>query len=107
MTLVPVTDIVKMMNDTLRGWGNYFRYGNCFRQLKKVRTFCEQRLRLHLCYRHKIRHTVSGTSMAQRLANIRRVVLERKGHQCRFFEPLATRCMNVHYANQQNRRKLI
>jgi len=60
MNLVPLVDIIKMMNDRLRGWGNYFRHGNCYRQLRKVRSFCEQRLRIHLCYRHKVRYSVSG-----------------------------------------------
>lgn len=60
MTFVPITDIVKIESDILRGWGNYFRYGNCFRQLRKVRLFAEQRLRLHLCSRHKVKHKESG-----------------------------------------------
>lgn len=60
MTLVPITDIVKMMNAILRGWGSYFRYGNCFRSLRKMRMFCENRLRFHLCYRHKIRQKIMG-----------------------------------------------
>lgn len=60
MTLVPINDIVRMMNEVLRGWGNYFRYGNCFRPLRKVRMFCENRLRFHLCYRHKVRQKIMG-----------------------------------------------
>ena len=62
MTLVPMKDIVRMTNEVLRGWGNYFRYGNCFRVLRRVRTFCENRVRTHLCYRHKIRSKISGFS---------------------------------------------
>lgn len=49
-----------MLNEKLRGWGNYFRYGHSYRQLKKTRTYVEQRLRLQLCYRYKVRHRVSG-----------------------------------------------
>ena len=60
MTLVPIGDIVRMLNSVLRGWGHYFRYGNCFRPLKQIRMFCENRLRFHLCYRHKIRQKIMG-----------------------------------------------
>jgi len=60
ITLVPLSDIVRMLNEKLRGWGNYFRYGHSYRQLKKTRTYVEQRLRLQLCYRYKVRYLVSG-----------------------------------------------
>ncbi|WP_407644770.1 group II intron maturase-specific domain-containing protein [Desulfomicrobium macestii] len=37
----------------LRGWVNYFHFRNCSRVMTPVRAHMEQRLRTHLCKRHK------------------------------------------------------
>ncbi len=54
MNPVPLDDIVGMLNQTARGWSNYFHYGHGHRKMKQVKYFMEERLRCHLRYRHKV-----------------------------------------------------
>ncbi len=54
-TPIPLEDIVWSMNVTLRGWANYFHYRNSSVILGKVKTHAEERLRIHLMERHKIK----------------------------------------------------
>lgn len=54
LTPVPLGDVVKNMNASLRGWVGYFHYRNSSKVLDKVKTQAEQRLRTHLMKRHKI-----------------------------------------------------
>ena len=51
-TVLHLESVVGEVNTTLRGWVNYFHYGNCSRCLEKVRAHVEQRIRTHLCKRH-------------------------------------------------------
>jgi hypothetical protein len=60
LTWAPLEDVVSNVNKTLRGWTAYFHYRNCSKELTKVKTYAEQRLRTHLRRRHKIRKRVSG-----------------------------------------------
>ena len=55
LTPVPLADVVKNMNASLRGWVGYFHYRNSSKVLDKVKTQAEERLRTHLMKRHKIR----------------------------------------------------
>ena len=55
LTPVPLSDVVKNLNASLRGWAGYFHYRNSSKALDKVRTQAEERLRTHLMKRHKIR----------------------------------------------------
>jgi len=54
MNPVPIDAIVSKLNQTVRGWSNYFHYGHGHRKMKKVKYYMEERLRLHLRYRHKL-----------------------------------------------------
>ncbi|MBK6958655.1 MAG: hypothetical protein IPH22_10140 [Nitrosomonas sp.] len=54
-TPIPLEDIVWSMNVTLLGWANYFHYRNSSVILGKVKTHAEERLRIHLMKRHKIK----------------------------------------------------
>jgi len=54
MNPVPLDIIVSKLNQTARGWSNYFYYGHGHRKMKKVKYYMEERLRLHLRYRHKL-----------------------------------------------------
>jgi RNA-directed DNA polymerase len=54
LTPVPLVDVVRNMNASLRGWVGYFHYRNSSKVLNKVKTQAEERLRTHLMKRHKI-----------------------------------------------------
>ena len=54
MNPVPIEIIVKLLNQTARGWSNYFHYGHGHCKMKKTRYYLEESLRLHLRYRHKL-----------------------------------------------------
>ena len=45
---MPVEDIVRDLNLFLRGWANYFRYGNSARVLGQIRNYALQRLAIWL-----------------------------------------------------------
>jgi RNA-directed DNA polymerase len=55
LTLLPLSTIVEEMNSTLRGWSNYFHYGNSSKAMGQIKTFAEERLRIHLMKRHKVK----------------------------------------------------
>ncbi len=57
---VPLPVVMAQVNEALRGWVGYFHYRNCARRLLKVKAHAEQRVRIHLCSRHKVRHRVGG-----------------------------------------------
>ena len=54
MNPVPLEIIVATLNQTARGWSNYFHYGHGHRKMKKIKYYLEESLRLHLRYRHKL-----------------------------------------------------
>lgn len=54
-TPIPLDDIVGSVNATLRGWVNYFHYRNSSSALGKVKVHAEERLRIHLMNRHKVK----------------------------------------------------
>ena len=55
LTPLPLSIIVDGMNASLRGWANYFHYGNSSQAMGQIRTFAEERLRTHLMNRHKVK----------------------------------------------------
>ncbi len=50
---LPVEEIVRDVNRVLRGWAEYFRYGNSARHLDKIRNYALERLALIVAKRHK------------------------------------------------------
>lgn len=60
LTAMPLNDIVRNVNRSLRGWANYFHYRNSSLAMSKVRTHAENRLRTHLMKRHKIKNRGTG-----------------------------------------------
>jgi RNA-directed DNA polymerase len=56
LTPIPLEDVVRNLNASLRGWVGYFHYRNSSKVLDKVKTHAENRLRNHLMKRHKIRN---------------------------------------------------
>jgi group II intron reverse transcriptase/maturase len=59
-SVLPLSVVMDQVNAALRGWVGYFHHGNCARRLQRVKTHAEQRVGIHLCQRHKIRHRVGG-----------------------------------------------
>jgi len=62
-TLKPLTEIVREVNVTVRGWVGYFHFGNCSHALEHVRGHVEERLRTHLRKRHKIKQREKGYAL--------------------------------------------
>jgi hypothetical protein len=60
LTCLPLEIIMGNVNRTLRGWVTYFHYRNCTKGMAKVKTHAEQRVRIHLRKRHKIRLMLNG-----------------------------------------------
>lgn len=54
-TPLPLETLVGQVNRTLRGWVNYFHYGNSTQAMEKLKTHAEERLRKHLMKRHKVK----------------------------------------------------
>ena len=50
--LVPVEDIVRDINQVLRGWAGYFRYGNSAQRFDKIRNYALMRVALVVAKRH-------------------------------------------------------
>ena len=53
-TGIPIKDVVRDINRTLRGWSGYFHYRNSTAVFQKVKRHAEERLRIHLRKRHKV-----------------------------------------------------
>ena len=60
-TLLPVEVVVRDLNNFLRGWANYFRYGNSRPHFTKIRTYALQRLVLFMAKRHNRRSRFGWT----------------------------------------------
>jgi RNA-directed DNA polymerase len=59
-TLIPLSDVVENVNRSLRGWANYFHYRNSTKAMSRVRQHAEDRLRIHLRARYKVRRRCTG-----------------------------------------------
>lgn len=54
-TMIPIEKIMDNLNLKLQGWVQYFHYGNNSLSFSKLRSFVENRVRLHIGARKKIR----------------------------------------------------
>ena len=73
-TRIPLDELIKEVNETVRGWVEYFHFKNCSHRMFQVRTHLEDRLQTHLRRRYKIRDRGSGY-----LRFSRRVLYDRHG----------------------------
>ena len=55
LTLIPLEKLIGTLNRSMRGWVNYFQYGNSSKVLGGVKWYIEERVRTHLRKRHKMR----------------------------------------------------
>ena len=60
LTMLPLEEIVKSLNRTVRGWVNYFHHGNCCEQMNDLKQHIHERMRTHLRKRHKVRDRKIG-----------------------------------------------
>jgi len=54
-TLRRVDDVVRDLNDSLRGWANYFRLGPVSKSYRLLEAHTTSRLRRWLCIKHKVK----------------------------------------------------
>ena len=50
---LPIEWIVEQLNQVLRGWAEYFRYGNSARRFDKLQSYARMRLALVIAKRHR------------------------------------------------------
>lgn len=61
-TPVPLSLLVKEVNQVTRGWCGYFHYGHSTKVLSRVKWFTEEHVRQHLRKREKVRTRTEGFS---------------------------------------------
>lgn len=52
--MLSTKETIKNLNGVVRGWTNYFYYGNCSRELCKLKEYINMRVRIYLRKKHKI-----------------------------------------------------
>lgn len=50
---LPEEIVIQKLNERIRGWVGYFYYGNCSKDLKFLKRFLEQRVRIYLRRKHQ------------------------------------------------------
>jgi group II intron reverse transcriptase/maturase len=49
---LPKEVVIRKLNELVRGWTGYFYYGNCSRDLTKLKDFLDERMRIYLRRKH-------------------------------------------------------
>ncbi len=52
---LPEGVVIRKVNEVVRGWTNYFYYGHCSKDLSAVKYYLENRIRIYLRRKHRIR----------------------------------------------------
>ncbi len=53
---LPKEEVVFKLNAIVRGWTNYFYYGNCSKELSKLKRYLEERVQAFLRHKHRIKN---------------------------------------------------
>jgi hypothetical protein len=59
-TPMSVPNLIDEINYAIQGWSAYFHYKHSTKVLARVKWFTEERVRKHLCIRHKVRTRTNG-----------------------------------------------
>ena len=57
---IPLPDVLSNLNRSLRGWSGYFHYRNSTTAFNRVKWHVEERVRIHLRRRHKLKSRAAG-----------------------------------------------
>ena len=52
---LPKEVVVNKLNEIVRGWVNYFYYGNCSDELMKLKGYLDERVRIYLRRKHRMK----------------------------------------------------
>ena len=52
---LPEGVVIRKVNEIVRGWTNYFYYGHCSKDLSAIKYYLENRIRIYLRRKHRIR----------------------------------------------------
>jgi group II intron reverse transcriptase/maturase len=50
---LPTEVVVRKLNEVVRGWVGYFRYGSCSRDMAKLKRYLEERVQTYLRHKHR------------------------------------------------------
>ena len=50
---LPTPDVIRRLNQTVRGWVGYYYYGNCSKALTTLKWYLEERVRTYLMRKHR------------------------------------------------------
>lgn len=53
---LPKEVIITKLNETIRGWANYFYYGNCSKTFAQLKNYTEERVRTYLRRKHGLKN---------------------------------------------------
>jgi group II intron reverse transcriptase/maturase len=51
---LPTEVIITKLNETVRGWANYFYYGNCSKAFGHLKNYLEERVRIYMRRKHRL-----------------------------------------------------
>jgi hypothetical protein len=60
LTMLPLPEVMQRLNEALRGWVGYFHYRYSSNSLEQLKRHAEQRVRIHLSRRYKVRRKGLG-----------------------------------------------
>jgi len=50
---LPTDVVIRKLNEVVRGWVGYFRYGSCSRDMSKLKRYLEERVQIYLRHKHR------------------------------------------------------